>query len=411
MQARSVKSFCLAQGVARSPGSILARCAALSLATLALATLALVARADAFVYWATGPSIARANLDGTGVDPSFIPNASSFAVAVDDAHIYWHAVGGIARANLDGTGVDPSFITARTAPWVLSSLAVDGEHVYWTSRYSDPEPTMTFPGTFSPPGPPNTGAIGRANLDGTNIDLDFIRGISYPGPLAVDATHIYWGGGRDHPAIGRAKLNGTGVHESFIAGLGARGVAVAGGHVYGAGINTIGRANLDSTGVDVDFIHEGANGVAVDATHIYWGGSAIGRANLDGTGVDPNFIPVSHFNNNRAYDVAVDTLSAPPSNDFRFGAVRRNRKRGLAKLTVNVPVGPGELKLARTPSVNGQRERVEPSSATKVTIKPRGKAKKRLNRRGKATVKAKVTYIPDGGASDTKSKQIKLVKR
>jgi hypothetical protein len=44
-------------------------------------------------------------------------------------------------------------------------------------------------------------------------------------------------------------------------------------------------------------------------------------------------------------------------------------------------------------------------------VKPRGKAKKRLNKRGKAKVKAKVTYFPDCGTSDTKSKKIKLVKR
>ena len=88
-----------------------------------------------------------------------------------------------------------------------------------------------------------------------------------------------------------------------------------------------------------------------------------------------------------------------------------NKKRGSAKLTVNVPVGPGELKLAKTQSVKGQHTRVEPSDTEKLTIKPKGKAKKRLNRRGKAKVKAKVTYTPDGGASATKSKKIKLVRR
>ena len=49
-----------------------------ALAALALATFALVARADAFVYWAnfnTG-TIGRANLDGSGVDQSFITGAS-----------------------------------------------------------------------------------------------------------------------------------------------------------------------------------------------------------------------------------------------------------------------------------------------------------------------------------------------
>ena len=53
----------------------------------------------------------------------------------------------------------------------------------------------------------------------------------------------------------------------------------------------IGRANLDRTGVDEDFITTESDincGVAVDGAHVYWetAGSSIGRANLDGTGVD-----------------------------------------------------------------------------------------------------------------------------
>jgi hypothetical protein len=66
---------------------------------------------------------------------------------------------------------------------------------------------------------------------------------------------------------------------------------------------TIGRANLDGTGIDERFIIEGPTTVTVDAQHIYWGGGgsaaetadpklAINRARLDGTQVDRTFIPV-----------------------------------------------------------------------------------------------------------------------
>ena len=44
-------------------------------------------------------------------------------------------------------------------------------------------------------------------------------------------------------------------------------------------------------------------------------------------------------------------------------------------------------------------------------VKAIGRAKKRLNKRGKAQVKAKVIFHPDCGASNTKSKKIELVKR
>ena len=107
--------------------------------------------------------------------------------------------------------------------------------------------------------------------------------------------------------------------------------------------------------------------------------------------------------------LALDALGPPPSNEFGFRGVKVNKK-GSAKLTVKV-AGPGELKLARTGSLKGTHTWAEQSGEEKLTVKPRGKAKKRLNKRGKATVKAKVTYTPDGGTSDTKSKSIKLVKR
>ena len=90
--------------------------------------------------------------------------------------------------------------------------------------------------------------------------------------------------------------------------------------------------------------------------------------------------------------------------------MKLNKKRGSAKLTVKV-AGPGKLKLAKTGSVKGDHERAKQSGKLKLSVKPRGKAKKRLNKKGKANVKAKITYDPDCGASDTKRKKIKLVKR
>jgi hypothetical protein len=104
---------------------------------LAVGTLALVARADAFVYWASAStnSIGRANLDGTGVNPSFITGANDpTGVAVDAAHVYWANTGAapafdtrIGRANIDGTGADQGFISTTSQP---TGVAVDGAYVY-----------------------------------------------------------------------------------------------------------------------------------------------------------------------------------------------------------------------------------------------------------------------------------------
>jgi streptogramin lyase len=114
------------------------RRAAFAVAAVALASIALAARADAYVYWThlDTESIGRANPDGTGVDPNFIPVGSELpgGVAVDSKYIYWVNADAqtIGRANLDGTGINQSFIATDFAP---IGVAVDGQHIYWSNSY------------------------------------------------------------------------------------------------------------------------------------------------------------------------------------------------------------------------------------------------------------------------------------
>jgi hypothetical protein len=98
------------------------------------------------------------------------------------------------------------------------------------------------------------------------------------------------------------------------------------------------------------------------------------------------------------------------SNEFSFGKVKKNKKRGTAKLTVSVP-GAGELELAKSKKVKGADERVDGAGEAKLRIKPKCKAKGKLNDLGKAKVNAAVTFAPDGGEPSTQSKRVKLVKR
>jgi len=210
-----------------------------------------------------------------------LPSASG-AQAAGSRHVYWSDNGTndshgttIGRADVDGTGADQNFISDASSP---TAVAVDAGHVYWANLWAS--------------------TIGRANLDGTGADQNFITGADVPRGLAVDASHVYW----TNPnlgTIGRANLDGTGVDQNFITlGPAAHpfGLAVDTNHVYWTNSNltnpnagTIGRASLDGTSVNPGFITSANSpaGVAVDSTHIYWSNlgrrPSIWRANLDGT--------------------------------------------------------------------------------------------------------------------------------
>jgi virginiamycin B lyase len=384
----------------------LAAAGALPAASLVL--LAAAPRAEGYVYWANQGTntIARANLDGTGADLSFIGGANDpNGVAVGSAHVYWvnQGAGTIGRANLDGTDVNHNLITGLDDP---EGVAVDPAHVYWADNGTD--------------------TIGRANLDGTSPDFDFIPPAmgSNPNSVAVDTAHIYWST-PGNSSIRRANLDGMGVQPNFILGAFAvRGVAVDAAHVYWARStpqNTIGRANLDGTAPNHDFIPAANNpsGVAVGAEHLYWanfGGDTIGRASLDGdpAGVNQSFITGA----SDPRGVAVDALPLPPNappNDFSFGKVKRNKSKGTAKLPVIVP-GPGGLVLEGKkvkPVVEQAVTRAERGAGTEVLlkVKARGKGKRKLNRTGKAKVNLEVTYTPTGGQPNTQGTSLRLIMR
>jgi hypothetical protein len=259
--------------------------------------------------WGSKPAattIGRARLDGTGVELSFLSGTGRrpCGAALDRGHIYWaEALGGevgdpdeggaIGRANRDGSAVNARFIPPPNGGGC--GVAIAGRHIYWSNGLT----------------------IGRARLDGTGADGEFIRGLGIPHGwscgIAVAGKYIYWGHAGESlkpiATIGRANLDGTGVNKHFITGLtNGCGIAVAGGHIYWTNEGTgggIGRANLDGTGVDQRFIRTASRtcGVAVYGGRIYWGQSTggfahplttIGRANLDGSAVDNQFITGIH---------------------------------------------------------------------------------------------------------------------
>ena len=275
---------------------------------LASGSLAMPAAANASsaprIYWTASAAnaIGAANLDGTGVNTTFITGASSpGAIAVDGQHIYWinrgnHTIG---RANLDGTGVNESFITPAHVG-LVGGIAVNSKFIYWGEGTNE--------------------TVGRANVDGTGVPNDsFITGGNQTEGVAVDGNRIYWNNA-GNGSLGEATLDGTVIGQA-LGFPGAYHLALDGQHLYFANVNPGGalwRSSLDGTGGDLSFIADGNNpqGLVVDSQHLYWGdstGTEIRFSNLDGTGVSASFINTGTTPNDVAVSVPIANVSSPPA--------------------------------------------------------------------------------------------------
>lgn len=101
------------------------------------------------------------------------------------------------------------------------------------------------------------------------------------------------------------------------------------------------------------------------------------------------------------------TVKAP--NNFKFGKLKRNTKKGTAKLTINVPAA-GKITVSGKKVKRAQRSAKKAGKVT-LNIRPKPKTKKQLAQKGSAKVRVKVTFRPTGGDKLTKSKALKLIQR
>ena len=142
------------------------------LAAALLSCLLAAAAADAYIYVGNGAHIVRANNDGAGVDLDWL-DATGFTcgVAVTPTHIYWGWLGGVGRANIDGSNPNPNFVVAPPGS-AFCGVAVGGTNLYWADR--------------------DQNRIGRVGLDGSSPDVDFATTASSPCGVAADDTRVYW---------------------------------------------------------------------------------------------------------------------------------------------------------------------------------------------------------------------------
>jgi hypothetical protein len=198
------------------------------------------------------------------------------------AYVYWADFGNgtIGRANVDGTNVEDGFIATGGHP---IAVAVTSSHIYWANE--------------------SAGTIGRANLDGSAVEPSFITGINKPRGVAVSPTAIFWPslGGNE---IGKANLDGSSKTLGLITGVGSPcSIAIDSGHVYwGTAELTafLGRASLTGSSPEREWVNLGTYvpcGVATNSANVFFADTGsfgpaheIGRVNINGTGLDKSII-------------------------------------------------------------------------------------------------------------------------
>ena len=102
------------------------------------------------------------------------------------------------------------------------------------------------------------------------------------------------------------------------------------------------------------------------------------------------------------------------TNAFTLGALTRNKKKGTATITANLP-NPGDLTASgkgvkvTAPEVTFSRS-VTPGTV-QLVIKAMGKKRRKLNQTGKVKLNLAITYTPTGGSPNTQSVAVKLKKK
>ena len=209
--------------------------------------------AEGKIYWADPTrGIQRANFDGTNVEQiveSDVRRPAEIALDLLRSKIYWTDSWNIYYSDLDGSNLKPfidvpidEFGWSDDNTWVVGvtniALDVDGGKIYWTSVVSDYDVLHRW--------------VARANLDGSNSEILLDRRVEN---IALDLVRgkVYWTDfGFD--GILRADLDGQNIEDDFIrpdSGF-PRGIAldVDRGKVYWTEAGTIQRADFDGQNIE-----------------------------------------------------------------------------------------------------------------------------------------------------------------
>jgi hypothetical protein len=392
------------------------------------------------LYWVNqgapaAEAIAYANLDGSGGGDLSTEGASTPSgpdgLAIDPAanRIYWANQGTdeISYANLDGSGGGGDLNTTGATVDTPTGLALDpaSNRLYVTN----------FDGTVSYVDLDESGGGGLSvspltpgNPYGAAIDpvSDRIYFVDYAG--AVDSASLGGGGGEALDTLGATAGNWL-FPAIFERPSGTGAPALSGGSTPGSTLFcTRGSWAADLLGsflyrVPRSFAYQwsrdGADIPGATSSTIAASPAGDYRCRVTATNDAGSASQTSD-----PFEVAAPAPSthpappplAPPSNLFRLGKARLNKKKGTASLPVRVP-GPGLVRLRVTGAAGRHRARtstadfVGAAGTVRLPVVAGGKAQRKLDRTGRVEVSVDVAFTPNGGTAAAKTKALTLVKR
>jgi hypothetical protein len=363
------------------------------------------------VYWANSDAnkISYAKLDGSGggdLDTTGATVAAPTGVAVEDGMIYWTNESGPSRVSfarlLPGSG-GGDLNTAGSTSTEANGLSIDlaGGRVYWADYEG--------------------GKISYAALNGSGGGDLGISGaaLDHPWGLAIDplAGRIYWADEKINMFASAPLAGGTG---AFLDVTGATvdkpafpvllkapspraaGVARSGAPKPGAFLSCLEATwEPDRPGA---FLFQAPQTVATQ-----WlkdGQPIAGETGPRLTATAVGSYSCQSTATNFAGSATQTSIAIPV---FSLGRVKQNRKKGTATLAVQVP-GPGSVTVSGE-TVKKSTKAAGVAGTVKLAIKAKGKAKKKLGKRGKVKVSAIVSFALTGGSAGGYAKTLTLRKK
>lgn len=365
------------------------------------------------LYWAntSAEKISFANLNGSGggdlnTTGATMDEPAGLVVAPTAGRVYWSNYGGntISFANLNGSGGGGDLDTTGATVDSPEGVAIDPprSRIYWANFGNS---TLAYAnlsggggGQLNTAGAPVNGPFGLAiNFSGTIVWANYSNNsLAYANPGGGPGEQLNTSG---------ATLEGTALPVVLERPHNAEAPAVQGKHKPGSTLTcTQGKWYADRP--------ESFLALAPQSFSYQWFRN--GKAETGAT--SPSFTAskvgtyscVVTATNYAGSENAVSAIDFSVNATVGFKKVTYNRKKGTAVLRV-VVTGAGRLDLYGKGVTNVPRRKA--TGTVKLVVRASGKALIKLRNTGKAKVKARIAYTPEGGKAITRFKAVVLKKK